>query len=104
MPYELRMALRLKLRVDDLDVGVIAGADVATKLIIADVKRMAAEHGLTVEVDPPKLVGIRAKGEPEAEAAGAPMLNLGAGAHAGELGKPADETEGLEIPENLRRR
>lgn len=105
MPYELRQTIRLTLRMDDLDVGEIAGADATIKLMIADMKTVAADHGFTVETDKAKLVGVRAKGETE------PQGEIGSGGAPGALANdllsksapPADPHAGMEIPEHLRR-
>lgn len=113
MPHEIRVSLRLTLRLEDLDVGVIAGADIASKLIIADAKKVAAEHGFTIETDGPKIVQVRAKGEAEPQATTLDLPSGVTGPSAGDAlpqnatvaGDLTDaEKKELEIPDHLKRK
>lgn len=123
MPYEIRTTLKLTMRLDELDVGVIAGADMASKMILADVRKTAADHGFAVETDGPKIVQVRARGEAEAEPS--PRVDPGtrteAAATAGDVAPPGldltaeemdagrnklggDAIADAEIPAHLRRK
>ncbi len=64
MAHELRATIRLTASIDDLDIARIANLNDQFEALKAAVMAASQEGDIYVEIEPPKLVGVRAKEPP----------------------------------------